>query len=478
MRKHYIRLISFMVLATALTPVIATQSFGAGSVDTRFTRTFKFNLGTHHLGGNNQDIATAVATRADGSMVVVGNVSPGAIGVEQIDPHGSVTVHSLVSFPSPVTVEAAAVALQPDDGKVLIVGTYEDGTQTRVLVVRLNANSSQLDTSFFHDGYNLGLGGHGTALALLPDGSFYVAGYAKFSALYGYQFSIQKFASDGSWDSSWGDGGGGGYYYGFDGGGDNTDQAFALTIMPDGNPLLAGNVRIGTGIDAFGLLKLDGTSYPDPHFGNTGVPGWTVFRLGQSGPCYDDPKAVALGHHGQQNRIYVAGTHCRGQSDSQFGLAAFNDDGTPDTSFGTQGYTLASFGAASTGWSANSVSAMRIWTSDKDTSSPIDHIVLAGQAHFFSGDRLMALMRFNNDGSIDPDFGYAGSAFLDFGLNAPSGTNNDGAYALAFDRGDKNGRDLIVAGYTFSGDEGALDYNFGVARVLNGDRIFWDGFSQ
>ncbi|MGB8717356.1 MAG: hypothetical protein WCD66_13495, partial [Rhodanobacteraceae bacterium] len=109
------------IAATMLTALLvsqmaaATQNFHAGSVDQRLKKSIPFNMS----GGNSEDIARAVATAADGSMVVVGSVSPGEIGVVHLDAHGNVTLKSFISLPSPVTVEAAAVALQAD-GKVLI----------------------------------------------------------------------------------------------------------------------------------------------------------------------------------------------------------------------------------------------------------------------------------------------------------------------------------------------------------------------
>ena len=471
-RPHVLAAAMLAALLLVSQMATAAQNYHAGSVDQRLKKSIPFNMS----GGNSEDIARAVATAADGSMVVVGSVSPGEIGVVHLDAHGNVTLKSFISLPSPVTVEAAAVALQAD-GKVLIAGTRTDGGST-LLVLRLKANSNQLDPAFGTNGIAQStVYGHGTAMVLAPDGSIWAAGYFFNSFLtYGYEFTVLHLTASG--ESTTGTG-----YYDFDRGGDNADEARAITMMPNGGVLIAGNVRTGNGINAFGLLKLNGTTgLPDPNFGNIGVDGETVFRLGQASACYDNPKAVSMGHNAFSDRIYVAGTHCQGGTGSLFALAAFNSDGTPDTAFGTQGYSLAGIGPIGAGhYDSAAAAAMHVWHS---VGSPfpvlVDHIVLAGHArHVETGDTDMALVRFNNDGGVDTGFGDtglgAGSAVVAF-PDPFGGTSNDAAYGLAFDGGELNGRDLIVAGYAFSGTNGANDYDFAVTRVLNGDRIFWDGF--
>ncbi len=465
--------VASMILLAA-TSAYASQTFHDGSVDLRLKKAVAFNLG-----GNDEDLATAVATASDGSMVVVGNIAPGAIGVVHLDANGNVTLKSYVSQPAPATLQAAAVALQPD-GKVLIAGTSDlDGSGTsygpQVAVMRLKADSNQLDSTFGSGGFESStVFGNGTAMTLAADGSIWVAGYFDNVAPYGYEFSVLHLTSGGN--STTGTG-----YFDFDRGGDNADEARAITIMPDGGVLVVGNVRIGTGANAFGLLKLNGTTgVPDPNFGNIGVDGETVFRLDQATACPDNPKAVSMGYAGFSDRIYVAGTHCQGQTDSQFALVAFNTDGTPDTSFGTQGVELATFspGAPYSSYIDDAVTSMAIWDSyGSPFPVPIDHIVLAGNAQTSgTSDRDMALMRFDNNGSIDTSFGNAGSGSTAIAYPVAFGysTSADSINALALDHGD-NGRDLIAAGYAQTASTGTKDFDFAIVRVLNGDRIFWDG---
>lgn len=467
-------LLSAIVAAYAATPARAAQTYTDGSVDLRLKKSIAFNLG-----GNDEDLATAVATASDGSMVVVGNIAPGDIGIVHLDPNGNVTLKSFVSETSPATLHAAAVVLQPD-GKVVIAGTYDqDGSGTTYgpiqRVMRLKADSPNLDPTFGTGGIaSSTIYGTGTAMVRASDGSFWIAGYFQNNAPYGYEFTMLHLTSGG--DSTTGTG-----YYDFDRGGDNADEARAITIMPDGGVLAVGNVRTGASSNAFGLLKLDGTTgLPDPNFGNIGVDGETVLQLDSSTACQDNPKAVSMGYRLFVDRIYVAGTHCQFQTDAQFAIAAFNTDGTVDTTFGNQGVALATFnpGAPYATYIDDSVTSMAIWDSyGSPFPVPIDHIVLAGNAQTSdTSDRDMALMRFDNDGSVDTTFGNAGSGSTPIGFPAAFslGVSADSANALALDHG-TSGRDLIAAGYAQTGTNGANDFDFAVVRVLNGDRIFWDG---
>jgi uncharacterized delta-60 repeat protein len=148
---------------------------------------------------------------------------------------------------------------------------------------------------------------------------------------------------------------------------------------------------------------------------------------------FDVATAVALERNGS---VVVAGT--RGQEDNpDFAVARYQRDGTLDQSFGSGGKVLTGFGASSFDFGTDVA------------VQPSGKVVVAGGSSA-SGSPDFALVRYDQDGSLDPSFGSGGKVLTDFGAV-------DGARAVAIQ---PNGK--IVAGgesgNTSAGGPGSFEF--------------------
>jgi uncharacterized delta-60 repeat protein len=125
-------------------------------------------------------------------------------------------------------------------------------------------------------------------------------------------------------------------------------------------------------------------------------------------------------------KIVVAGYFSSGGSAIDIAVARYNSDGTLDTGFDTDGKVTTAIGSATDiGYS------VAIQADGK--------IVVAGYAHMGSTDDF-AVVRYNNDGTLDGGFGTGGKVTTDFGSGA------DWGYSVALQLDGK----IVVAGFASS----------------------------
>ncbi len=179
------------------------------------------------------------------------------------------------------------------------------------------------------------------------------------------------------------------------------------------------------------LLFLSAIVWARPDFGTTGVV--TTQVGGANGPARDNAYAVALQGDG---KIVVAGASFNGR-DSDFAILRYFPNGTLDQTFGDGGVSLfdsklgddKAFGIA---------------------IQPDGKIVAVGSVS--NGRRsVFAVLRFLQDGSLDPNFAREGVSVTDFGKGDAI------AYSVAFD---SQGR-IVVGGYASNGN----DLDFAVLRL-------------
>lgn len=214
------------------------------------------------------------------------------------------------------------VVIQPD-GKIVLSGYSYTGSAYSQSAVRLLSDGTY-DTSFDGDGKVIipyAENSLADAVALMPDGKIVLAGHTNVGG--SSDFCTARLLSDGTLDSSFGDGGK--RIVSLSAGNDFCES---MTVQPDGKLLLGG--RIAGPVDDppkdFALLRLDSNGNTDGSFGTDGK---LVFAASPSfDTCWDlavqpDGKIVAAG--------IIAGSY------EDMAVVRFLANGTPDNSFSGDG---------------------------------------------------------------------------------------------------------------------------------------------
>jgi uncharacterized delta-60 repeat protein len=171
-------------------------------------------------------------------------------------------------IPYTVTVQA--------DGRIVVAGMTDPGAASNFGLVRYNVDGS-LDASF-------GTGGKvvtdfganfeaANSVTMQADGKIVVAGFS-FLGAFNVDFALARYNSDGSLDTSFGNGGKVTTNFG-----SNNEDAVSVVIQPDGKILVGGSTSAGPGTGAdFALVRYNSDGSLDTSFGNdtplaTGTPG-------------------------------------------------------------------------------------------------------------------------------------------------------------------------------------------------------------
>ena len=267
----------------------------------------------------------------------------------------------------------------------------------------------------------------GNSLALQSDGKILVAGSVKVNdSVSGYDFGLVRYNVNGSLDNSFGSSGK--VNTDFTG---YSDGAGSVTVQSDGKILVAGSVSNSNNGDYdFGLVRYNENGSLDNSFGSSGkVINDSV-----------DSRSVTLQ---SDNKIIVAG-------DS--GLVRYNENGSLDNSFGLSGKVTTGFG----------VNSVIVQNDNK--------ILVAGGATNSNGNGDFALVRYNENGSLDTSFGSSGKVTTDFtgytDIGISLALQSDGKILLAGNTDDNNGNGNNYVDYDFAivryNLNGSLDSSFGI----------------
>jgi uncharacterized delta-60 repeat protein len=213
----------------------------------------------------------------------------------------------------------------------------------------------------------------------------------------------------------------------------------SVVIQPDGKIVVAGGAfPLFTFLGDFKVVRYNPNGSLDTSFGDGGIVT-TTFPEGSY--AFD----VALQADG---KIIAAGTvfvdFIIGESsDTDFALARYNSDGTPDATFGNSGQVSTDF----VGMEDDAFSVLL---------QPDGKIVAVGSANDPSTFYDFAAARYLSNGTIDTTFGVAGKVRTDFGDQ-----NFDRARSAALQ---PDGR-IVAAGFAISHGGGVQ--NFAVARYTS-----------
>lgn len=370
-----------------------------------------------------------------------------------------------------VTAQLKDLAIQAD-GKIIVVGSTfatappgQPVTNITAVVARFNSNGS-LDTTFDGNGYNNSLFMlDANSVVLQPDGKIVVGGRIQNS---GYEaFSIARFNSDGSLDST------------FNGNGKVTtaigitSSIISVNVQADGKIVAAGRTALtGTFSNRdFAIVRYNADGSLDTTFGTSGR---VATDISSTDDLYDsviqeDGKILTVGFSTDPLSTMKSVT-----------LVRYNGDGSLDTTFGSNGKVI-SPGAADTlatevaiqsdgkivivgdgipplRYNSNGTVEMIFQTSGNYFGlsvaiQPNGKIVAAG-GEIVGGPSNFATVRYNNNGMLDTSFGTGGKVLTSF-------TSSTGVAALALQSDGK-----VLAGGTVSDG----NFEFAIARYF-GDSV-------
>ncbi len=334
---------------------------------------------------------------------------------------------------------ANSVAMQ-SDGKIVAAGSSTNGANSDFAVVRYNSNGS-LDTSFNGTGKVVtpigSSGGAAYSVTIQSDGKIVAAGYAS-NGVDG-DLAVVRYNSNGSLDTS------------FNGTGKvvtqvssaSGDAAYSVTIQADGKIVAAGSSYNGTDND-FVVIRYNTNGTLDTSFSSTGK---VITQVGVG-----DAVANSVGI--QSDGKIVAAGYCVSEANGgDFAVVRYNTDGSLDTSFNGSGKVVTSLSNSSD--YASSVAIQ-----------PDGKIVVAGRSSTSTGGDF-AVVRYNNDGTLDTSFSGTGKVATSIGSNsndyaASVGIQSDGKIVAA--GGSNSGNfDFAVVRYN---TDGTLDTSFSATGMV------------
>ncbi len=386
--SRFIHTTSLLLLAGFCLASSSVSEASPGDLDRTFGRNGKV---TTLIG--REDRGFAVIDQPDGKLVVGGR-SRGSVSISDFallrynsdgTQDTSFGTDGVVTTDMSYDDELHVLALQPD-GKIIGSGTVYSsaGTFGSTAIARYNSDGS-LDPAFGDGGKVLLEEAVDWAMVLQPDGKILLGGGGGESAL--ANFKIARLNSDGTFDTSFGDGGV--TVIDFAGSGDGV---WSLALQSDGKIIAAGRSRAlgGNTSDDFAAARLNTDGTLDTSFGIGGKVVTDFARLPDFG------YAVVIQ---PDDKIIVAGQAESRINDWNFGLVRYNPDGSVDSSFGKGGKVTTQFSGT-----ADGAFAVKL--------QPNGKIVAAG---IYGGvGTAFALARYNFDGTPDTSFGHNGKVITFF----------------------------------------------------------------
>jgi uncharacterized delta-60 repeat protein len=352
----------------------------------------------------------------------------------------------------------ASAVVRQVNGKVVAVGQAGDD----FALARYNLDGS-LDANFSGDGrQRTNFGGFDGAndVVLQGNGRIVAVGFSIDNANTSH-FALARYNPNGSLDTtfSWN----GKRMMDF---GNDFDHAKGVTLQDDGKIVVVGETCCLDSFDAFAIARLNRNGSLDTTFSGDGK------RTTDFGEYQDAAHGVAVQANG---KIVVVGfAELFG-----FGLARYNPNGSPDTTFSGNGKQTTVFGGCCPADAADVV----IQANGKLVAAGT-----SGSFASFGSDGDFALARYNANGSLDMTFSGDGKQTTDFFFGAEDQAEdlaiqaNGRIVTVGVARGGATGGDFALARYkadgtldtSFSGD-GRRRTNFGDFDGADGVALQGDG---
>jgi uncharacterized delta-60 repeat protein len=398
-------------------------------------------------------------------MAGVSLLSCGSSGSTSFAKPGISTV-VITAIPGMTSSRAQAVAIQADHN-VVAAGTAYNGSQNLFALARYKSQTNdntdgQLDPTFNGTGIvTTAIGAvddQAQALAVQSaDQKLVAAGFSYDGSQ--YVFALARYNTDGSPDTS------------FNGGdGSNTtgtiitpigtidDRAFAVTIQSDDKIVAAGysSQMNGSSIQSRVALvryntdgSLDATFNPVDHNGIVIIDSSTYFSSSDPAAIIYSAQALTLvtQSDGGEEKLVAAGYAYRTVPDgdktrkqNEFLLVRIHSNGSPDAGFnGGDASNISGMvtTAIGTGYGNDEVYALAVDINGK--------LVAAGSSYVTQG--LVAVVRYNSDGSLDTTFNTTGKVTTTINTDG-------GAAALRMYTNDQSVEQLVIAGTGFNNTYG------------------------
>lgn len=278
----------------------------------------------------------------------------------------------------------------------------------------------------------------GRAVAVQTDQKIVVAGISDNGA--NKDFALARYNIDGTLDNTFGEGGKVITDI------NNNDYSHTIAIQTDGKILVAGHSYPSDDYDVT-IVRYNTDGSLDNSFGTDGIA--TIVRSGE-----DQCRAMAVQTDG---KIVIAGFLYNMNND--FSVYRFNDDGSPDVTFGSSGYVQTEVG-------------------DYDdflrdvAIQPDGQIILAGYCDNGT-DVDIALVRFTSTGELDGSFGENGIVIMPVGSSDDVAESiilqNDGKIIITGHMNNGSDRDILITRFN---TDGTLDNTFdsdGIVTIPVGD---------
>jgi uncharacterized delta-60 repeat protein len=373
--------------------------------------------------------AKAAAIQSDGKIVLAGDLWHGyyEIGLVRYNSSGDlditfgtngfVTTRIGISF-----VSVSSIAIQSDN-RIIAAGYYSNDGNYDLVLIRYNTNGS-LDSTFGTNGVvtnSVGsLHDYCGSLVIQNDGKIIVAGSSDNGN--DYDFTLVRYDTSGNLDNTFGIGG-----IITTPIGTSDDYANSVAIQENQKIIVGGYYYNGIDFD-FAIIRYNVNGFIDNTFGTNGIVTTSV------GYSNDVARSLAIQNDG---KIIAAG-----YSSGQIAIVRYNSTGSLDSTFGTNGILTTQVGD-----SIDFANSVAIQNDGK--------IVAAGES-WNGSDFDFALIRYNNDGSLDNTFGTNG--ILTTQLKGDENVNslviqNDGKLlAAGYTNYEGNNQDFVLVRYNVGGD--------------------------